>query len=808
MMVACGSATLPMRFDGPSYMTPDMYRSASQTAHTVLGIALALICCVWGALVVLPERVGKKRCYAAAGALSAAAGLYLLAWVRLLSTPEFASRDLVQRQHTAIGRCLLVAGLQELLFSRARQGERLARTHDAWFANLAVVALVFVGHPQRASRAVVAHVAIGCCLLAGAYLLASEKKANFRQQSLDAVYAGAAVAVAAVVLVAYREPAEGGAVHRGVEATCMSGRYLALVANGVALATALVLLVAFVRDARARRPRAYELAATSDGGAPPALDAAPKRYAPATGAGGPPAPDAADVTTSEVRRHPCVGGAPPAPDADEGFGAPPAPDTADAAADAAPTPPPSPPRPPADASDGVLLVVITSGGPRKHALLSAFETRVDKWDVAVARKAFGEATPAPVAGFALEFVKAVPGEACRTRARTEGHCGDVLDDLGLSDAQRDEFGKCAALARPENRRVLGCLLANLRAMRICCERKNAIIVEDNVRPLLVDAASRVASILNDGSDLLYLGHLAHTDTLALVAEHHGAAPALTNDGNNHELWGTFAYRPSSTLREAVLRFIREEFPSSIFRPRRRDCGVTPIDKLLQRVARREGLLVRCLAPPAFYRMPPVLPSKIHKKWDVGYEQASRGQLALYGLTWRDVWLTQAEQDVVAEPPLVIAGPTAAEVEEKARREAARKAKQHERRAGRAAAAPVAAPAEHFINDILRDNAVFDAETRARPFVGRDQAAALLEIFDDKAVCSVVRAKLGARFEPLAEKLEAWRSRRSSDQLGAAIEKVVEDLAADHLRPDGMLERLRGGVDAASFGVATLLTNIV
>jgi hypothetical protein len=34
------------------------------------------------------------------------------------------------------------------------------------------------------------------------------------------------------------------------------------------------------------------------------------------------------------------------------------------------------------------------------------------------------------------------------------------------------------------------------------------------------------------------------------------------------------------------------------------------------------------------------------------------------------------------------------------------------------------------------------------------------------------------------------------------------LAADHLRPDGMLERLRGGIDAASFGVATLLTNIV
>ena len=253
-MVSCGNATLPMRFAGPSNLTPETYGTASQTAHTVLGIALACICVVWGAFIVLPERFSKKQCYAAAGTLSAAAGLYLIAWVQLLSTPDFARRDLVQRQHTAIGRCLVAAGLQELLFARARQGERLSKpgTHDAWFANLAVVALVFVGHPQRASRAVVAHVAIGCCLLTGAYLLASEKKNGFSSNSLDAVYAGAAVALAAVVLVAYREPTEGGAVHRGVEATCMPGAYLAYLANGVAFVTAAWLLVSYVLDARAQ----------------------------------------------------------------------------------------------------------------------------------------------------------------------------------------------------------------------------------------------------------------------------------------------------------------------------------------------------------------------------------------------------------------------------------------------------------------------------------------------------------------------------------------------------------------------------
>ena len=162
-----------------------------------------------------------------------------------------------------------------------------------------------------------------------------------------------------------------------------------------------------------------------------------------------------------------------------------------------------------------------------------------------------------------------------------------------------------------------------------------------------------------------------------------------------------------------------------------------------------------------YRMPPVLPSKIHRKWDAGYEAASRGQLALYELSWRDVWLTPAEREIVS-------------VE------------------------------EHFINDVLADNAVFDAETRAKPFVPADQAAALLEIFDDDAVAAVVRAKLGARFEACAATVEAWRAR---DDLGAAVAQVVDDLAADHLRPAGMLERLRTGVDAASFGVATLLANL-
>ena len=91
-------------------------------------------------------------------------------------------------------------------------------------------------------------------------------------------------------------------MHRGVEATCMPGAYLAYLANAVAFLTAALLLCSFALDTRARRPRAYELAATSDVGCPPAPDGddAPKarlspRYEPSPRAGGaPPAPDADD----------------------------------------------------------------------------------------------------------------------------------------------------------------------------------------------------------------------------------------------------------------------------------------------------------------------------------------------------------------------------------------------------------------------------------------------------------------------------------------------------------------------------------
>jgi hypothetical protein len=126
-------------------------------------------------------------------------------------------------------------------------------------------------------------------------------------------------------------------------------------------------------------------------------------------------------------------------------------------------------------------------------------------------------------------------------------------------------------------------------------------------------------------------------------------------------------------------------------------------------------------------------------------------------------------------------------------------------AGGAQAAEAGDSEQRFINDVMNDNAEFDHHAGSQPFVPDDQAAALLQIFDDPAVRSVLQDKLGARFEPCAAKLETWRSQTPA--LGAAIGTVVVELAADHLRPTGMLQRLRDGVEAASFGVGTLLTNL-
>ena len=173
-----------------------------------------------------------------------------------------------------------------------------------------------------------------------------------------------------------------------------------------------------------------------------------------------------------------------------------------------------------DCADEVLVRAITCGGVRKHALLSMLCAE-GLWNHAVAAKAFGPLTPQPIPGFDLRFSAGVEGEPLRTRAQIEKSCGDVLDLIGFDEEQRATFTRLASLARPENRKVLGCLLANIRAMNAATENeatsRRSLIVEDNVRFLTAGAAAGVRAALDaatdTGVDLVFLGYLAHDDTL-------------------------------------------------------------------------------------------------------------------------------------------------------------------------------------------------------------------------------------------------------------------------------------------------------
>lgn len=301
----------------------------------------------------------------------------------------------------------------------------------------------------------------------------------------------------------------------------------------------------------------------------------------------------------------------------------------------------------------ISLFAISSGGPRRHALLSQFEMDEAVWSRDVSRKAFGEDCEGRVLSVdvCLRWVDGVHGESLTKRSRLEEHAGDVLKELGLSDAQMDEFGRLGGKARPAERRVLGCLLANLRAIRCMLEEGGDAVVEDNVR-ILRDASVLKKALEAPYADFLYLGHLGHEDTVKTVAESSDGLfvdPPPPHDGTekNHELWGTYAYKPTRRLYDAVLDRIRNGFPRSVFyRETKWDAKVTPADKLFQRAARDNQLVIKTLSPPVFFRMPPVLKSKIHAKWDEPFLRATTDQLHLYHLDWSNVWLTPEERRIV------------------------------------------------------------------------------------------------------------------------------------------------------------------
>ena len=109
-------------------------------------------------------------------------------------------------------------------------------------------------------------------------------------------------------------------------------------------------------------------------------------------------------------------------------------------------------------------------------------------------------------------------------------------------------------------------------------------------------------------------------------------------------------------------------------------------------------------------------------------------------------------------------------------------------------------------DVSEGDLIFRTEEAAKPVDPLTEAAALRALFSTEALAATCSRKLGGRWGAC---LTTWaRLEPLGDaHLGAQVLAVADDLEAPHLRAGGIHERLQSGVDAACFGLATLLSNM-
>lgn len=100
--------------------------------------------------------------------------------------------------------------------------------------------------------------------------------------------------------------------------------------------------------------------------------------------------------------------------------------------------------------------------------------------------------------------------------------------------------------------------------------------------------------------------------------------------------------------ERLLETLRNDVGALLWKGKRaRFYSVKPIDKVLPRQIMAlcgEGS-VHIVTHPAFFRAP-MLPSKIHTKWDPEFCKSTEYQLSACGLQWDDLWLNEQERDAV------------------------------------------------------------------------------------------------------------------------------------------------------------------
>lgn len=116
--------------------------------------------------------------------------------------------------------------------------------------------------------------------------------------------------------------------------------------------------------------------------------------------------------------------------------------------------------------------------------------------------------------------------------------------------------------------------------------------------------------------------------------------------------------------------------------------------------------------------------------------------------------------------------------------------------------------EPSFEQVARDDAIFRQKGFEEGFDEAAEALALRRLLEGESLTAVSAAcKAPSMLEGAKAAYAPWRG-SSASELGAALHKtVMVDLEAPHLKPSGIEERLLGGLDAAVFGLWSLMKQL-
>ena len=116
--------------------------------------------------------------------------------------------------------------------------------------------------------------------------------------------------------------------------------------------------------------------------------------------------------------------------------------------------------------------------------------------------------------------------------------------------------------------------------------------------------------------------------------------------------------------------------------------------------------------------------------------------------------------------------------------------------------------ERTITAVQEEDAAFRAGAAAIPFDGEAEMKALRNIFDGESSAAARTACLAlGHQEKMGVARRIWEPWRDDPTCGQAVQRVVTDLDAEHLRPTSIEQRLIAGVQPACLGLFTLMQNL-